>query len=89
MALDADRWPDEMRLSDVKAWFVCQGCGSRGADVRPDFETSNSRLAIVGHWTGDQSRSSQRCNPILNRMAKKEAAATMALALIATAILQV
>ncbi|WP_247480097.1 hypothetical protein [Bradyrhizobium sp. 144] len=37
VALDADRWPDSMRLSDLEPRFVCQGCGSRGADVRPDY----------------------------------------------------
>ena len=31
VALSADRWPDEMRLS------VCAACGKRGAEVRLDF----------------------------------------------------
>jgi hypothetical protein len=35
--LSADRWPDEVRLSDIEPRFVCQACGRRGADVRPDF----------------------------------------------------
>ncbi|MET3299668.1 hypothetical protein ABIE86_005162 [Bradyrhizobium diazoefficiens] len=48
VALDADRWPDNVRLSDLEPRFVCQGCGSRGADVRPDFERGNPRLAIMG-----------------------------------------
>jgi hypothetical protein len=38
IALDADRWPDNVRLSDLEPRFVCQRCGSRGADVRPDFD---------------------------------------------------
>jgi len=38
VALSADRWPDEQRLSDLESRFVCQECGSRGTDVRPDFE---------------------------------------------------
>ena len=38
VALDADHWPDKVRLSDLEPRFVCQGCGSRGADVRPDFD---------------------------------------------------
>ena len=37
MTLSADRWPDELRLSDIKPRFVCKACGRRGADVRPDF----------------------------------------------------
>ena len=30
--LPANRWPDEVRLSDVEQ-FVCKACGHRGADV--------------------------------------------------------
>ncbi|OKO87577.1 hypothetical protein AC629_13640 [Bradyrhizobium sp. NAS80.1] len=37
VALTADRWPDELRLSDVEPRFVCSACGQHGADVRPDF----------------------------------------------------
>jgi hypothetical protein len=40
IALSADRWPDELRLSDLEPRFVCQACGKRGADVRPDFPIS-------------------------------------------------
>ena len=32
-----DRWPDDARLSDLGPRFVCSACGTRGADVRPDF----------------------------------------------------
>ncbi|WP_370154077.1 MULTISPECIES: hypothetical protein [Bradyrhizobium] len=39
VALSADRWSDNVRLSDVEPRFLCAGCGSRGADVRPDFES--------------------------------------------------
>ena len=39
-ALAADRWPDEVRLSDIEPRFVCEGCGRRGGDVRPDWQTS-------------------------------------------------
>ena len=35
MALSADRWPDEVRLSDLEPRFVCRACG--GAEIRPDF----------------------------------------------------
>jgi hypothetical protein len=37
VALGSDRWPDDVRLSDVEPRFVCTACGGRGADVRPDF----------------------------------------------------
>jgi hypothetical protein len=49
IALDADRWRDDVRLSDLEPRFICQGCGSRGADVRPDFERGDGRLAIMGY----------------------------------------
>jgi hypothetical protein len=35
--ISADRWPDQVRLSDIEPQFVCQVCGKRGADVRPHF----------------------------------------------------
>lgn len=37
IAISADRWPDDVRLSDLEPHFVCRKCGHRGADVRPDF----------------------------------------------------
>jgi hypothetical protein len=48
VAVDADRREGEVRLSDIEPQFVCQRCGSRGADVRPDFERGDPRLAISG-----------------------------------------
>jgi hypothetical protein len=41
---DADRWPDELRISDIEDKFVCTVCGQRGADIRPDWTTAH-RLA--------------------------------------------
>jgi hypothetical protein len=37
LALSADRWPDDLRLSNIEPRFVCRACGKRGAEVRPDF----------------------------------------------------
>lgn len=37
----ADPWPDETRLSDIERRFVCEKCGTRGADVRPDHTTTS------------------------------------------------
>lgn len=31
----ADGWADNVRLSDIEDRFICQACGCRGADVRP------------------------------------------------------
>jgi hypothetical protein len=35
--MSAERWPDEVRLSDIEPRFTCTACGKRGADVRPHF----------------------------------------------------
>jgi hypothetical protein len=35
--ISADRWPDDVRLSDIEPDFVCSACGKRGAEVRPKF----------------------------------------------------
>jgi hypothetical protein len=37
VTIDADRWTDDVRLSDLEPRFVCQACGHRGGDVRPNF----------------------------------------------------
>ncbi|WP_426434298.1 hypothetical protein [Bradyrhizobium genosp. P] len=37
VALMADRWPDDVRLSNLEPRFVCGACGKRGADIRPNF----------------------------------------------------
>jgi hypothetical protein len=36
VVIDADRWPDHFRLSDLEPSFVCTN--HRGADARPQFE---------------------------------------------------
>jgi hypothetical protein len=38
IAIRGDRWPDDIRLSDLEPRFICSACGKRGADVRPDFD---------------------------------------------------
>jgi hypothetical protein len=35
--MSADRWAEDIRLSDIEEGFICQACGKRGADVRPHF----------------------------------------------------
>jgi hypothetical protein len=35
--MNADRWPDHVRLSDIEPDFVCTSCGKRGAEMRPNF----------------------------------------------------
>jgi hypothetical protein len=36
--MNADQWPDDIRLSDLEDKFTCTACGKRGSDVRPDFD---------------------------------------------------
>jgi hypothetical protein len=40
---DADRWPDELRISDIEDRFFCTVCGQRGVDIRPDWQTASNR----------------------------------------------
>jgi DNA-directed RNA polymerase subunit RPC12/RpoP len=42
-AINADQWPDDVRLSDIEPRFTCQACGQRGADVRPNFGWEQER----------------------------------------------
>jgi hypothetical protein len=44
-AINADRWPDDVRLSDIEPRFRCQACDHRGADVRPNFGWVQKRPA--------------------------------------------
>jgi hypothetical protein len=39
----ADRWGDDLRLSDIEPLFTWQACGKKGADVRPDFDWAARR----------------------------------------------
>ena len=36
IAMPADRWADDVRLSDIE--FICRACGKRSAAVRPHFQ---------------------------------------------------
>jgi hypothetical protein len=38
ISIDADRWSDGTRLSDLEDKFTCPVCGARGANVRADFD---------------------------------------------------
>jgi hypothetical protein len=52
VALSADRWPDELRLSDLELRLVCRACGRRGADIRPDFNWNKPAPALEErHWS--------------------------------------
>jgi hypothetical protein len=42
VADDADRWPDELRISDIEDKFACTACGQRGAEIGPDWRSAQS-----------------------------------------------
>ena len=35
--MNADRWEDRLRLSDVEPTLTCSSCGKKGSEIRPDF----------------------------------------------------
>jgi hypothetical protein len=39
ISLDADRWFDDIRLSDIEPAFVRAAYGRRGPDIRPDWQS--------------------------------------------------
>jgi hypothetical protein len=47
--ISGDRWPDDMRLSDLEPRFICTACGKRGADVRPDFSWNKKPVVTMGY----------------------------------------
>jgi hypothetical protein len=36
IAISADGWPDDLRLSDIEERFICRACGKRGASDTPE-----------------------------------------------------
>jgi hypothetical protein len=49
VAISADRWPDQVRLSDIEPQFVREACGKRGAGVRPDFNWNKQPVVAMGY----------------------------------------
>jgi hypothetical protein len=41
-AATVDQWPDDVRLSDVEANFICAICGRRGAIIRSPLPTDRT-----------------------------------------------
>ena len=50
ITVDADRWPDHVRPSDLERRFTCKACGTKGADVR-------SEPALKADWPSCFARS--------------------------------
>jgi hypothetical protein len=49
VVIDADRWTDDVRLSDLEPWFTCKARGHRGADVRPLFAVDRPSSGHPAH----------------------------------------
>jgi hypothetical protein len=49
VAISGDRWPDDLRLSDIEQHFTCTACGKHGADVRPDFNRDKKPSGGMGY----------------------------------------
>jgi hypothetical protein len=49
VAINGDRWADDVRLSDIEPGFTCTACGKRGADVRPDFNWNRKPEPAMGY----------------------------------------
>jgi hypothetical protein len=56
MAMNADHWPDDLRLSDIEPRFVCTACGKRGFGfIKPD-ELGAAVISVTDrkHYPGDK-----------------------------------
>jgi hypothetical protein len=49
VAVMADQWADDVRLSDIEDRFTRTACGKRGADVRPDFNWDKQPIKALGY----------------------------------------
>ena len=50
IAISADGWADDVRLSDIEPDFVCTACGKRGAEVRPKFSSADWDRLKRARW---------------------------------------
>jgi hypothetical protein len=49
IAISADRWSDDVRLSDLEPRFTRQACDHRGADIRPLFAVDRPSSGYPSH----------------------------------------
>src|SRR3954453_12041334 len=56
-AMRNDQWPDDIRLSDVEPRFTCQACGTKGADLRPNFHEKARQAGVCAQASGAPERS--------------------------------
>ena len=68
IAISADHWPDDLRLSDIEPRFTCRACGKCGADVAAGFQldqpTDQDDGLSVG--TNNAAQRSIPCSPVLS-----------------------
>jgi hypothetical protein len=62
-AISGDRWPDDVRLSDIEPLFTCQVCGQWGADVRPNFDWEQEARREVAKAKG--TRKFEKCSGLI------------------------
>jgi hypothetical protein len=61
VAISADRWSDDVRLSDIEPRFVCQACFRRGADEQTSMGI-DLRLSSPDFYECDHKRCHQNKN---------------------------
>src|SRR3954465_8681790 len=78
VAINGDRWPDHVRLSDLEPLFVCQACGTRPAELRPDFDWNRTQPGNVQRpraWRDMQRDTRAKCPWSLKEPGKEAAPA--------------
>src|SRR3954465_14011050 len=72
--ISADRWSDDVRLSDLEPLFSCQACGIKGAELRPDLlgqGPARQRPATAEHGETCNAIPEQHARGALKSRAKK------------------
>jgi hypothetical protein len=47
-AISGDQWADDVRLSDIEQRLTGQACGTKGADLRPNFHWESEAREAAG-----------------------------------------
>ncbi|WOH55159.1 hypothetical protein [Bradyrhizobium sp. BWC-3-1] len=50
VALSADRWPDDVRLSDIETRFVCAACGNQRGSGQTGFQQRQAASVCEIEW---------------------------------------
>jgi hypothetical protein len=62
LAISGDRWPGNLKRSDIESRFVCGACGKRGADESGGMTDTEDQLRLMGNdcLLGDKNSSVAR-----------------------------